>query len=56
MALSWQVCCGAIFFPFFNIGFNGAPPGFLLLHNVVPDLFGEQLALHGATCLAAPLA
>uniref|UniRef100_A0A8C7TP42 Gamma-glutamyltransferase 1b n=1 Tax=Oncorhynchus mykiss TaxID=8022 RepID=A0A8C7TP42_ONCMY len=24
-ALSWKVCCGAIFFPFFNNGFNGAP-------------------------------
>jgi hypothetical protein len=23
-ALSWQVCCGAIFFPLFNNGFNGA--------------------------------
>ena len=23
--LSWQVCCGAIFFPFFNNGFKGAP-------------------------------
>ena len=23
-ALSWQVCCGAIFFPFFNNGFHGA--------------------------------
>uniref|UniRef100_A0A0E9PU55 Uncharacterized protein n=1 Tax=Anguilla anguilla TaxID=7936 RepID=A0A0E9PU55_ANGAN len=21
----WQVCCGAIFFPFCNNGFNGAP-------------------------------
>ena len=20
----WHVCCGAIFFPFFNNGFNGA--------------------------------
>ena len=24
VALSWQVCCGAIFFPCFNNGFNGA--------------------------------
>ena len=24
-ALSWQVCCSAIFFTFFNNGFNGAP-------------------------------
>jgi hypothetical protein len=24
-ALSWQLCCGAIFFPFLNKVFNGAP-------------------------------
>ena len=67
-ALSWQVCCGATFFPFFNNGFNGAQwdvqsfyffitqPWFVLLHNFVPDLFGELLGLHSAACLLVPLA
>ena len=68
-ALSWQGCCGATFFQFFYIGFNGAPwdvqsfgyyfitqPWSALLHNFVPDLFGEHLGIDGATCLVMPLA
>ena len=48
----------------FNNGFNGAPwdvqslgyffitqPWSVLLHNFVPDLFGELLRLHSAACL-----
>ena len=61
VALSWQVCCGAILFPFFINRFkNGAlwdvkmfktQPWSVLLHNFVPDLFGELLGLHSAACL-----
>jgi hypothetical protein len=48
---------------FLNNGFNGAPwdvqslifiltqPGSVLLHNFIPDLFGELLGLHRAACL-----
>ena len=59
-ALSWQVCCGAILFPFFNNGFDGAswdvqsfwyffynPTWSVLLHS----LFRELPGLHGAPCL-----
>ena len=31
-------------------------PRSVLLHNFVPDLFGEFLGLHGAACLVGPLA
>ena len=61
--LFWQVCCGAIFFPFLNNGFNGAPwdvqsfrfflithPWSVLLHNFVPGLFGDLLGLQVAAC------
>ena len=43
---------------FLNDGFNGAlwDVQSFLLHNFVPDLFGELLGLHGAPCLAVPLA
>ena len=53
-ALSWQVCCGAIFFPFFNDGlkwFSVGSYGYPFITN--PDLsFSTTLSL---TCVASSL-
>lgn len=62
-ALSWQVCCGTMFFPFEDDGFDddlGDHERFgyffitqlVFLNNFVPDLFGELLGLHGVMPLA----
>ena len=40
----------------FRYNFYTTQPWSVLLHNFVPDLFGELLDLHSAACLVVPLA